>query len=184
MMARAVVKNRDTVWTGAIRHGIGDCTGVTALEFALLAPVFMMLFFVLLETGIIFITQAMLQNAVNDAALLIRTGQVQNLGMSQSQFRDAMCQHATGLIACDNLLIDVQAFQNFSDAQYQSPLATNGTLNPDLSNFRPGNPGEVVLVRALYSWQVVTPLLTPFLANMADGKRLLVATTAFRNETF
>lgn len=157
---------------------------MTALEFALLAPVFLLLFFVIVETGIILISQAMLQNAVNDAALLIRTGQVQSLGMSPSQFHDALCQHASGLIVCDNVSIDVEAFRNFSSAQYQPPLGQDGTLNPGFSNFRPGGPGEVVLVRALYPWQVVTPLLTPFLANMAGGKHLLAATTAFRNETF
>src|SRR5262245_10221714 len=135
-MAWAAIKRRRPAWGRAVRRGIGDAAGVTALEFALLAPVFLLLLFILLETGVGFMSQAMLQNAVNNTALLIRTGQVQTLGMSQAQFHNAMCQHATVFIACDDLQIDVQSFQNFAGAEYDPPLAPDGTLNPGLSNFR------------------------------------------------
>ena len=41
-----------------------------------------------------------------------------------------------------------------------------------------------MLVRAFYSWNVATPLLTPFLVNMSGSNHLLSAAAAFRNEPF
>jgi hypothetical protein len=41
-----------------------------------------------------------------------------------------------------------------------------------------------VLVRVFYAWPVFTPLLTPFLTNMASSKHLLYSAAAFRNEPF
>lgn len=163
---------------------VRDERGVTAIEFAMIAPIFLLLFFVIFETGLIIFSQAMLQNAVNDASRLIRTGQVQSGGMSQDQFRSAVCDGGVGLIACDDLTIDVRSFKQFSTASYQPPIDAQGNLLPGNANFVPGNPGDVVLVRALYPWVVMTPLLTPFLANMAGGKHLLVASAAFRNEKY
>jgi Flp pilus assembly protein TadG len=160
-----------------------NASGVTAIEFALLAPIFLLLLFMVIETGIIFFTQAMLQNAVDDAARLIRTGQAQSQNLSQGQFRDAVCNGVKLIMACnERLQIDVQAYSDFSKANYTAPLQPDGTLAQGQNNYQPGTSGEVVLVRATYTWVVLTPLFTPFLSNMANNQRLLVGTTAFRNE--
>jgi Flp pilus assembly protein TadG len=159
-----------------------DIKGVTAIEFAFVAPIFALLFFAILEAGLISLTQALLQNAVNDASRSIKVGQVQSTGISQDQFRDAVCEGGFGLIACADLIIDVETHKDFTSAQYEPPTNSQGELSQGLSNFVPGKSGDIVLVRALYPWQVITPGITPFLSNMSGGKRLLVATAAFRNE--
>ncbi len=41
-----------------------------------------------------------------------------------------------------------------------------------------------MLVRAFYTWGVITPLLTPFLVNMSSNNHLIYAAAAFRNEPF
>ena len=159
--------------------------GSAALEFALIAPVFFILLMGSIEVGVMFFGQVVLQNATNDAARLIRTGQVASANMTAAQFRTTICNKISPVLACDgNLQIDVQAFSNFSTAGYVNPLTANNTLNPNLNNFAPGSVCSVVLLRTFYTWSVVTPLLTPFLTNMANNQHLMSATAAFRNEPY
>lgn len=178
--------------------------GSAALEFAMIAPVFFVLLMGLIEAGVIFFAQSVLQNATNDAARLIRTGQVTgtlpnqvltqaeiNAGMvvgqamTQAQFRTYICNDIAPLLACNaNLQIDVESFTNFSTASFPTPLNADNTLNTNLDNYSPGAVCSVVLLRTFYTWTVVTPLLTPFLTNMANNLHLLSATAAFRNEPY
>ena len=178
--------------------------GSAAIEFAFIAPVFFVLLMGSVEVGVMFFGQTVLQNATNDAARLVRTGQITgtlpnqvltqaqlNAGqvagqaMTQAQFRTYICNEIAPVLACNgNLQIDVQAFSNFSAASFASPLKADKTLNPALNNFAPGSVCSVVLLRAFYTWNVVTPLLTPFLTNMASNQHLMSATAAFRNEPY
>lgn len=157
--------------------------GSAAIEFAVIAPVFFLLLFAILEASIIYFAQASLQYAVNDVARLVRTGQAQ--AMSQAAFRTQVCNDISPLLACDsNLQIDMQAFANFSTATYAAPLDANNNLNSSLNNYQLGAACSVVLVRAFYKWTVLTPLLTPFLVNMSSNNHLIYAANAFRNEPF
>ena len=70
-----------------------------------------------------------------------------------------------------------------------SAVSTANPIDPDgnlLENFgyTPGAPGDIVVVRLIYQWPVYVSLLGFNLADMARGKRLIVATAAFRNEPY
>jgi Flp pilus assembly protein TadG len=159
-------------------------SGSALLEFALIAPVFVLLLFAIMEIGIIFFAQSTVQHASNDLARMIRTGQVQSQSLTQSDVRQIVCGEIAPLVPCDsNLMIDVEAFSDFGGVVYTPPLNGDGELE-DLNNFQPGSACQVVLVRVFYAWNVFTPLLTPFLSDMADNKHLLYAADAFRNEPF
>jgi Flp pilus assembly protein TadG len=115
----------------------------------------------------------------------LAAGQVAGQPMTQAQFRTYICNEIAPVLACDsNLQIDVDAYSNFSTASYPSPLTANKTLDPSLNSFTPGGVCSVVLLRTFYTWTVITPLLTPFMTNMANNQHLLSATAAFRNEPF
>jgi Flp pilus assembly protein TadG len=158
--------------------------GATAIEFALIAPIFLTLLFAIMETGIIYLAQSDLQNAVDNGSRLVLTGQAQSQNMSASDFRTAICNGLSMLGCNSNLQIDMESYGSFSGASYQSPLNADGTLNTNLNNYQPGISGQVVLLRATYTWPVATPLLTPFLSNMANNSHLITATAAFRNEPY
>jgi Flp pilus assembly protein TadG len=160
-------------------------SGSAAIEFAFVAPIFFIFLMGTMETGIIFLGNFVLQNATADAARLIRTGQVSLNGTSQAQFRTLICNGIAPLLACDSKLqIDVETFSNFGSAAVTNPLQANGTLNPALNNWAPGTVCSVVLVRSFYTWNVATPLLTPFLVNMSGDNFLMSAAAAFRNEPY
>jgi Flp pilus assembly protein TadG len=162
----------------------GRISGSAALEFAFIAPVFFLMLFALMEIGIIFFAQSTLQRATNDVARLVRTGQVQNGAMTQSQIHDRVCADITPLIPCDsNLRIDVESFSNFGGEGFSAPVNSSGNFNAD-NAYSPGASCDVVLVRVYYAWTVFTPVLTPFLTNMSGSKHLLYAADSFRNEPF
>lgn len=159
--------------------------GSAAIEFAFIAPVFFVFLMGTIEAGIMFLGEFTLQNATNDAAREIRTGQAQLASMTQAQFRQLICNEIAPVLKCGaNLQIDVETYTSFTAANFNNPLQANQTLSPALNNWNPGSVCSIVLVRAFYTWNVATPLLTPFLSNMAGNSHLLYATAAFRNEPY
>jgi Flp pilus assembly protein TadG len=158
--------------------------GATAVEFSLVAMPFFMLMLAIFETTAVYFASSTLENAVNDAARTIRTGQAQVANMDAAQFRQMICDRVAALLKCDSsLVVDVRSFSEFDDVAFPSPLNPDGTLKTG-QQFAPGGAGDVVLVRVYYAWPIVTPLIGGTLANMAGNKRLVIAATAFRNEPF
>ena len=162
----------------------------------MVAPVFFVMLMGTIEAGVIFFAQSALQNAVNDTARLVRTGQTgcyttdgsgNCQAMTQAQFRTQLCSEVSTLLQDCNgasLQFDVTAYSSgFSSASNSSPLDASGNL-PVLTAFNVGNACDVVLVRAFYKWQVFTPGLRYFLANVSGGYHLLASAAAFRNEPY
>jgi Flp pilus assembly protein TadG len=161
-----------------------DRRGATIVEFALVATPFFLLLCGVLETGVVFFGSSVLEKATLDAARLVRTGQVQTGNMTQQQFHDYICGEISPLLPCSGLQVDVEAFDSFDDVVITPPIDANGNLDTDLTNYATGHAGDIVLVRTFYTWNIVTPLISPLLANLSNGKRLLTSTAAFRNEPF
>jgi Flp pilus assembly protein TadG len=168
--------------------------GSAAIEFAMVAPVFFVLLMGTIEAGVIFFAQSALQNALNDTARLVRTGQTSCyttsggncVAMTQAQFRTQLCSEVSLLLQDCNgasLQFDVNAYPSgFSGASNSSPLVA-GAL-PALTAFNIGNPCDVILARAFYKWPVFTPGLSYFLANVGSSYHLLATAAAFRNEPY
>jgi Flp pilus assembly protein TadG len=173
--------------------------GSAAIEFAMVAPVFFLMMMGTIEAGIMFFAQSSLQNALNDAARLVRTGQstcftrdASNncVAMTATQFRTQICNGVAPLLQnCTvapggSLQFDVRAYPTgFTGATNSSPLDAGNNL-PNLTTFNVGNACDVVLVRAFYKWPVFTPGLGILLSNMAGSYHLLASAAAFRNEPF
>jgi Flp pilus assembly protein TadG len=155
------------------------------MEFALVAPIMLVLMFGLIEAGAVYIGQAWVSYATNDMARLIRTGQIQAAAIDQTSFRNQVCAKLAGYLQCNtDLQVDVQAYPTFSAANIGSPVDASGNLDSTLVRYNPGTACEVVLVRVFYKWTVQTPFLTTFLVNLADNKHLISAAAAYRNEPF
>ena len=167
-------------------------SGHVAIEFALIAPIFFLLFFGTMEVGLSIFASQLLENGVKMTSRLVRTGQAQTLNMTATQFRAVLCGQVSILLSCDpaKLYIDVRSFENFASSTFPAPLDSDGNLNAGLNSFDMGSSSQsggsntIVLVRAFYTWQLFTPLFGQFYANMPDNTRLLSASAAFKNEPF
>jgi hypothetical protein len=76
----------------------------------------------------------------------------------------------------------VQTFSSFGSVDLQNPLDGQGKLDTSGFKYSPGGPGDIVVVRLVYQWPVFVSMLG--LSNMSGSNRLMIATSAFRNEPY
>lgn len=159
--------------------------GATAVDFALVSAPFLALLFAILETGLVFFAGQTLETTASKASRLILTGQAQNQNLSQGQFKTAVCQAASSFFSCDNIMIDVRTYNDFSSANTSLPVDQNGNLQNNFV-YQPGSAGDIVVVRLMYQWPIYVSILGigSGLSNMANGQDLMMATVAFRNEPY
>jgi Flp pilus assembly protein TadG len=168
----------------ALRQFGRNRSGASALEFALLAVPTILLLLAVLQLGLVFLGNYMLEHATAQGARLIRTGQAQTQGFDAAAFKNEVCKSLTAPLSCSGLKLDVRRFTNFSSTELTNPLDAGGAMKTNFS-YDPGNGGDVVVVRGFYEFDI--PSLFPIdisMANMKGGSRVLVATAAFRNEPF
>jgi Flp pilus assembly protein TadG len=160
--------------------------GAAAVEFALVAAPFLALVFAIIETAVVFFAGQTLETAVADTSRLILTGQAQQQNFNQAAFKQALCARIFGLFDCANgIKVDVKKYSSFGGSDTSKPLDGQGNLQAGFgSNYEPGGPGDIVVVRAVYEWPVYVQLLGFNLADMQNGKRLIMATASFRNEPY
>jgi len=159
--------------------------GAAAVEFALVAIPFLALTFAIIETALVFFAGQTLESAASDAGRLIMTGQAQSAGFSKDDFKTAVCNDlAGGLFDCaGGVSVNVTTFSSFGAVNTSAPL-TNGQLDTTKTNYTPGGPHCIVAVQLYYQWPIYVSLLGDNLANQNGNKRLLVATSVFRNEPY
>ena len=159
--------------------------GSAAIEFAIIAPVFFFLMFVIAETALVFIAEQVMDNAVFETARLIRTGQAQNANMSKDDFKNAVCGRVSVFINCtgSNFYLDVKSYATFGDMVMNNPVDASENFNdPGAFNF--GTASQIVVVRVYYQWPTNKIFGSLSLKNLSNGKRLIGSFAAFRNEPF
>jgi len=165
------------------RAFLADRQGATAVEFALVATPFIGLLIGIIQTFLVFFAQQLLETAANQSSRLIQTGQAQAQSMTQSQFASVVCSNLPILFNCNDVMIDVEVAGSWTTANAGVPNLTydsNGNVT-NVWQFNPGNPGDVVVVRVMYLWPV---FIAPLVANLSNGMRLIMASTAFQNEAY
>jgi len=174
------VATRGLLALRTMRRLVRKKDGSAAVEFGMVAAPFLLLVFAIMETAIVFFAGQALETAVADSARLIMTGQAQSQGFNQAAFKNAVCAKIYGLFNCSGgVYVDVKTYTSFSNIDLSAPLDANGNFQNN-QTYQPGGPGDIVVVRLFYQW----PIYVSLLQNMSGNKRLLVATSAFRNEPY
>jgi Flp pilus assembly protein TadG len=172
---------------GLLRRFIRQQDGAAAIEFAFVALPFLALTFAILETALVFFAGQTLEAAAADSGRLIMTGQAQTGGFDKAAFKTAVCDRIASLFDCTNkLYVDVQTYGSFSSsstAVNTSPIQ-NGKFDKTKVQYNPGGAGDIVVVTLYYEWPIYLSLLGNHLDNLNGDKRLLVATSVFKNEPY
>jgi Flp pilus assembly protein TadG len=162
--------------------------GAAAVEFALVIVPFFLLVTGLAEISMIGFAQSSLDFAVYETARRIRTGEDQLANRSYSDIQTDLCNQVNNflVLSCNgNLYLDVQRFASFVDAAAaQTNPVQNNQFQTGTFGYNPGQPSDIVVVRAYYRWQVMTPLFQPIFQNISGGQRVLVSTMMFRSEPY
>jgi Flp pilus assembly protein TadG len=155
----------------------------TAVEFALIAPIFLAVLIAILETTLFLFAQQTLQNAATQVGRLFMTGQAQN--DSQSALQTLVCQkYLPSLFNCSSLIIVVQSYASYAAASTSAPaLYSNGQQVTSFA-YSPGGPGQIMVVQLVYPWSVVGGPLGFTLANLPNGAAEMMGISAFRVEPY
>ena len=162
-----------------------DEGGSAVVEFALIAPTFFFLLFVIAETALVFIAEQVMDNAVFETARLIRTGQAQNAGMTKAGFKTEVCNRVSVFIDCNSadFYLDVRSYPSFGDMELGKPVDAEDKYT-DNGQYIAGKANDIVVVRAYYQWPTNKIFGSLSLQNLSNGKRLIGAFAAFKNEPY
>lgn len=200
MFELGVVQRVGRACLGRAAHGLRVCTspvlallrpvfgpllrdqrGSALIEFALVAPPFLLLLVGTLEVSLMFFTSAVMEGATKEAARQIRTGNVQESGDPVTAFQNELCDSLFNVIDCSQVVFNVQTFASFNDVSMPIELDQDGEIIN--TGFSPGGSSAVTVVRSMYRWHFITPLIQEVLPE-ALGGHLIVSTVAFQNEPY
>jgi Flp pilus assembly protein TadG len=162
----------------------GDRSGVTAIEFSMIALPFFVLAFGIIEVGVSHFVNRMVDNAVISASRLIRTGQADQSGISADDFKTQICGFMPEFMCNeDRIFVEVSAVNNFSDANSTDSLYDSDGNLKETFGFDVGGAGGIVVVNVIYKWPMMTSALQ---LDHSDngGERHLTSTMVFRNEPY
>ena len=167
----------------------GDIDATTAVEFAMVAPLVIALILGAMQIAVIYLAQAELENAAEQAARLVLTNQAPASGSAgQASFQNAVCGYLPALFSCSNVMVDLEAQTvnaNSSDALTMTPPTLTYNSSGQVTNtwnYNPGSPGTLEILRVMYQWPVVAGPLGLVFSDLSNGTLLLSSTQVFQNE--
>lgn len=200
----------------ALRRGDSlskNCDGVAAVEFAIVGPAFIALLLAALYTILTYLAQQMLESAAQDAGRLLLVGSAQtmklangNVGMSASDFKNAICNGTSGtdangnavtippllpvMLSCNRLTVNVKTATAYNVNTMTAPTFTytNGVVTATGTGFndQSGGSGQnrIVVLQLIYLWPTGTGPLGLNLTNQPNSNRMLVANSVFTTESY
>jgi Flp pilus assembly protein TadG len=151
--------------------------GVTAVEMALVLPIFVLLLFAIIDFGRFFFVQHTLQYATREGTrLALVGGTITGAGGVPLDRTNSILTtiRNRAAVAINPGSLAISIFPLDPAAGYIDPTVTVGVTNP-------GGPGQYMRVRTNYVYTFFTPLIGRFFPL---GQRTIVAEATYRNEMF
>lgn len=174
--------------------------GVTAIEFALISPAFLLMVMGMIEFGVIMLAQNVMEGATFSASRLGKTGFVaENISREQTIYNEIEKRAGT-MLDMTQLVITSKAYSGFGEVGDPEPFIDanangvrdsgenytdvngNGVYDTDVGTVGLGEAGEVVVYTANYPWHIATPLLKNLVG--VEGIINLSARTVVQNEPY
>jgi len=163
--------------------------GVTAVEFALVGPVFLAMLLSAVELGLLLTKVALLDNAANSISRSVYTGAVTDGSVMKEDLEETVCDTIKFLDAgcADNLAIELTTISDFTAIPDTEAVCidSDDPIMPVVS-FNPGADNDIVYMRICLTTNVYVPGIGLGLnfSKTETGKLQLVSTLAFSNEPF
>jgi Flp pilus assembly protein TadG len=130
-------------------------SGDTMLEFAFVAPMLVLLLVMIIDLGMMLVTQSLLNGAAQDASRLIRTGQIYADGNSITPFENQICSDMAPVMSTtncqSNVVFEVQTFSSFGSVSFTPCTQTSYQSGSGaVCSFSPGAATQIVGVRVTY----------------------------------
>lgn len=169
----------------AVRGLLRDGRGTSAIEFALLAPIFFAVSVSSLEAGWLMVRSTLLDRAVSETVRSVRVGEA-SAPRSQEAFKAAICAAAMVIPDCLGALTvemtEVASASDFPSADVT--CADRGARVQPTIAYKEGSRSAIMYLRVCALADPFTPGLGLALALPKDAKGgyRLVSTAAFMNE--
>jgi Flp pilus assembly protein TadG len=160
-------------------------SGTTAVEFAILAPIFIAVLFSAFEVGWLVTKSTLLDRALDFAIRDIRIGSA-TAPKSQSAMAEAICARIYVVADCSNALtVELTKIASANDFPANDAVCVDrgAGMKPAVS-FTSGARAEIMFVRACLVSDSLTPYLGIALRFLKDtkGGYSIVSSSAFMNE--
>ncbi|MGA2495331.1 MAG: TadE/TadG family type IV pilus assembly protein [Roseiarcus sp.] len=154
--------------------------GGPAAEFALVAPIFIVVIYAAVQCAIIYICNAYLETAAEAAARQVLTNQTTSL--TAAQFEATVCGNMPALFNCASVIVGLQPAASTCSVSTAAPaFNANGTLVNAMPYQQP-QPGQIGVLQVLYQWPVLGLPLGVSFANLGNGTYLMMSTQVFMVE--
>lgn len=174
----------------AFKQRLWRCAiGATAVEFALVLPVFFGLVFGIVETGWLMTKLTMIDRAVTKASRFVYTGAVSaGTAMTQQTLEDFICENAVVISDCAaNIALELIVIDSvFTPPSTAAPCQESEVGIEPATTFQSGASSDVVFMRVCVTTEIFMPLIGLGLAlPLTDnGNYQFTSSTAFANEPF
>ncbi len=169
---------------------LSDRSGIAAVEFALVAPIFFALIFSIFEAGWVITKIALVENAVEKTARGIYTGAVQNnTSITPDTLIQDICDGIVVISDCsENVTLDVRTIM-YLGVQPSDDVVCRDSSSPGFNPvtiYDPGASSEITFIRVCVTTELFTPFLGLGLAlpKNANDRYEIVTSLAFANEPF
>jgi Flp pilus assembly protein TadG len=154
--------------------------GSAAVEFALVAPMFLALLFAIIETGLMFFAGQVLENGTQDTGRAFYLSQK----VTAEEIKTNLCGRVKPLLDCNKISLELQSFPQGAAITLADPIPGGKLADKFVFVLPKSGTSETVVFRAFYVWPLYVTGLGYNLTNSAnaygDKGLLLAATAAFR----
>jgi Flp pilus assembly protein TadG len=189
-----------------IRRLADDRSGVSAVEFAIIVPLFAGLVFMIAQIGLYFYFSTSLYYVTGKATREILTGAVASQGLTAAQYRtQILCPLLPGSMSCNNIITNIQIVPPYGGATsggfysltnivnnpsspggYTMSGLTTPPMNNNLTSFCIGAAGSIIAAQVYYAMPVIgIPAMFAHAATFNGQSVIFIsATSVFKNEPF
>ena len=199
--------NKDLLWydktmqKSFLTHIWHKEDGATAVEFALISPVVVLLVMGVIEMSMMMMAQNLMESATFSASRTGKTGYVAEGQTREETILQELNELAGAVLDTEAITITSTSYDEFGDIGQPEPFIDanansvrddgenytdvngNGQYDSDMGTSSSGTAGQVVVYTVSYPWHIATPLIGGMIGN-ADDIVMLTARTVVRNEPF
>lgn len=159
-----------------------DKKGVTAIEYALVGPIFFLMIIGTFEYSLYFLKKNIVSHVLYEASRNVQTGEVQKSANPLTTFQAMYCAERVVLVDCLDIQFDVRSFSDV-DAVTFPPATFDDDGIADNFTFEPGGPSEITAMRAAVPHNFITPMMQRYF--QPDGNPAIIVGYAIaKNEPF
>ena len=157
--------------------------GGPAAEFALVAPIFIVVIFATVQCAIIYICQRLSRDGDRGGGAHGADQPVTTLDYDRdAQFQTAVCANMPALFTCGSVMVGLQPATSTTSISTAAPaFNADGTLANSLPYQQP-TAGQIGVLQVMYQWPVIGLPLGFNFANLGNGTYLMMSTQVFMVE--